>query len=423
MYSLAFSILFVSFIILTLLVRFWLASRQLRHVLAHRSAVPAEFAEKIPLAAHQKAADYTIARTKYGLLTLMINTLVLIGFTLLGGLQWLSLQIFQITGPGMVYQLALLAGFALISGLIDLPFDYYKQFGLEQRFGFNKMSKGLFFGDLIKGSLLGAAIGLPLAWVVLTLMNQTGDLWWLYTWVVWSAFQLLMMVLFPTVIAPMFNKFTPLQDQSLKARIEGLMTRVGFASKGLFVMDGSKRSAHGNAYFSGFGANKRIVFFDTLLARLQPQEIEAVLAHELGHFKLKHIIKRIAMMFVISLGFLALLGYLKTQPWFYDGLGVNPVLLPGQANDAMALLLFMLALPVFTFLFNPLTSLGSRKHEFEADAFAAQHTDARDLVSALVKMYEDNASTLTPDPLHSAFYDSHPPASVRIRQLNLAATA
>jgi STE24 endopeptidase len=422
MYSLAFSILFVSFIILTLLVRFWLASRQLRHVLAHRSAVPAEFAEKIPLAAHQKAADYTIARTQYGLLTLMVNTVVLVGFTLLGGLQWLSLQIFQATGPGMVYQLALLAAFALISGLIDLPFDYYKQFGLEQRFCFNKMSKGLFFGDLIKGSLLAAAIGLPLAWVVLTLMNQTGDLWWLYTWVVWSGFQLLMMVLFPTVIAPLFNKFTPLEDQSLKARIEGLMTRVGFASKGLFVMDGSKRSAHGNAYFSGFGANKRIVFFDTLLSRLQPQEIEAVLAHELGHFKLKHIIKRISMMFAISLGFLALLGYLKTQPWFYDGLGVNPLLLPGQCNDAMALLLFMLVLPVFTFLFNPLTSLGSRKHEFEADAFAAQHTDARDLVSALVKMYEDNASTLTPDPLHSAFYDSHPPASVRIRQLNLAAS-
>jgi len=422
MYSLAFSILFVSFIILTLLVRFWLASRQLRHVLAHRSAVPTEFAEKIPLAAHQKAADYTIARTQYGLLTLMVNTVVLVGFTLLGGLQWLSLQIFQATGPGMVYQLVLLVAFALISGLIDLPFDYYKQFGLEQRFGFNKMSKGLFFGDLIKGSALAAAIGLPLAWVVLTLMNKTGDLWWLYTWVVWSGFQLLMMVLFPTVIAPLFNKFTPLEDQSLKARIEGLMTRVGFASKGLFVMDGSKRSAHGNAYFSGFGANKRIVFFDTLLSRLQPQEIEAVLAHELGHFKLKHIIKRITMMFAISLGFLALLGYLKTQPWFYDGLGVNPLLLPGQGNDAMALLLFMLVLPVFTFLFNPLTSLGSRKHEFEADAFAAQHTDARDLVSALVKMYEDNASTLTPDPLHSAFYDSHPPASVRIRQLNLAAS-
>jgi STE24 endopeptidase len=421
MYSLAFSILFVSFIILTLLVRFWLASRHIRHVLTHRGAVPAEFAEKIPLAAHQKAADYTIARTKFGLLTLLVNTLVLIGFTLLGGLQWLSLQLFQVTGAGMGYQLALLAAFTLISGAIDLPFDYYKQFKLEQRFGFNKMSKGLFFADMIKGSLLAAAIGLPLAWVVLTLMDRAGDLWWLYTWVVWSGFQLLMMVLYPTVIAPLFNKFMPLEDQSLKARIEGLMQRVGFASKGLFVMDGSKRSAHGNAYFSGFGAAKRIVFFDTLLARLQPQEIEAVLAHELGHFKLKHIVKRIAMMFAISLGFLALLGYLKTQPWFFDGLGVNPVLLPGQGNDAMALLLFMLVLPVFTFLLNPLTSIGSRKHEFEADAFAAKHTDARDLVSALVKMYEDNASTLTPDPLHSAFYDSHPPASVRIRQLNLAA--
>ena len=321
----------------------------------------------------------------------------------------------------MTYQLALLAAFALISGIIDLPFDYYKQFGMEQRFGFNKMSRGLFFADIAKGALLAVVIGLPLVWVMLTLMEKSGDLWWFYAWLVWSGFQLLMMVLFPTVIAPMFNKFTPLEDQSLKSRIEGLMKRVGFASKGLFVMDGSKRSAHGNAYFSGFGANKRIVFFDTLLSRLQPQEIEAVLAHELGHFKLKHIIKRIVMMFAISLGFLALLGYLKNQVWFYTGLGVDPLLLPGQGNDAMALLLFMLALPVFTFLFGPLTSISSRKHEFEADAFAAKHTDSRDLVSALVKMYEDNASTLTPDPLHSAFYDTHPPASVRIRHLNAAA--
>ncbi len=421
MYSLAFSILFVSFIILTLIVRFWLASRHIRHVLAHRSAVPAEFAEKIPLAAHQKAADYTVARTKFGLFTLLVNTVVLVGFTLLGGLQWLSVEIFKLTGPGMVYQLALLGAFALISGIIDLPFDYYKQFGLEQRFGFNKMTPGLFFADMLKGLLLGAAIGLPLVWVMLTLMEKSGKLWWLYAWLVWSGFQLLMMVLFPTVIAPLFNKFTPLEDQSLKARIEGLMRRVGFASKGLFVMDGSKRSAHGNAYFSGFGANKRIVFFDTLLSRLQPQEIEAVLAHELGHFKLKHIIKRIGMMFALSLAFLALLGYLKNQLWFYTGLGVDPLLLPGQGNDAMVLLLFMLVLPVFTFLFGPLTSISSRKHEFEADAFAAQHTDARDLVSALVKMYEDNASTLTPDPLHSAFYDSHPPASVRIRHLHAAA--
>ena len=421
MYSLAFSILFVSFLVLTLLLRFWLASRHIRHVLAHRAAVPAEFAAKIPLAAHQKAADYTVARTKFGLLALLVNSVVLVGFTLLGGLQWLSQAVFQQTGPGMAYQLGLLAAFAAISGLVDLPFDYYKQFGMEQRFGFNKMSRRLFFTDMAKGLVVGTAIGLPLVWVVLTLMDKSGGLWWFYTWLVWSGFQLLMMVLYPTVLAPLFNKFTPLADESLKARIEGLMTRVGFASKGLFVMDGSKRSAHGNAYFSGFGANKRIVFFDTLLARLAPQEIEAVLAHELGHFKLKHIVKRIAVMFAISLAFLALLGYLKNQLWFYTGLGVDPLILPGQNNDAMALLLFMLVLPVFTFLLGPLTSLSSRKHEFEADAFAAQHTDAADLVSALVKMYEDNASTLTPDPLHSAFYDSHPPASVRIRQLRLAA--
>jgi STE24 endopeptidase len=423
MYSLAFSILFVSFIILTLLVRFWLASRHIRHVLAHRAAVPLEFAEKIRLAAHQKAADYTIARTKFGLLTLLVDTLVLVSFTLLGGLQWLSLQIFALTGPGMLHQIALVGAYSVIAGAISLPFDYYRQFGLEQRFGFNKMSKGLFFKDLVMWTGVGIALGLPLLWVVLTLMARAGDLWWLYTWMVWTGFQLLMMVLAPNLILPLFNKFTPLTDESLKTRIEALVARVGFASRGLFVMDGSKRSAHGNAYFSGFGASKRIVFFDTLLARLQPQEIEAVLAHELGHFKLKHIVKRLTAIFAVSLGFLALLGYLKTQPWFYDGLGVNPVLLPGQSNDAMVLLLFMLVLPVFTFLFGPLTSLSSRKHEFEADAFAAQHTDARDLVSALVKMYEDNASTLTPDPLHSAFYDSHPPASVRIRQLKLAAQA
>ena len=421
MYSLGFSILFVAFLILTVIVRAWLAARQLRHVLRHRAVVPPEFAEKIPLAAHQKAADYTVAKTKFGLLTLIFNSVVLIGFTLLGGLQWLSISVFQLTGPGMPYQIGLLVAFTAITGLIDLPFDYYKQFVLEQRFGFNQMSRALFFVDMGKGLLLGAAIGLPLIWVVLTLMDRSGGLWWLYTWLVWSGFQLLMMVLFPSVIAPLFNKFTPLADAALKARIEGLMQRVGFASKGLFVMDGSKRSAHGNAYFSGFGANKRIVFFDTLLARLVPQEIEAVLAHELGHFKLKHIVKRIGMLFAISLAGLALLGYLKNQLWFYSGLGVDPLLLPGQSSDALALILFVLVLPVFTFLLGPLMSLSSRKHEFEADAFAARHTDARDLVAALVKMYEDNASTLTPDPLHSAFYDSHPPASVRIRHLKQVA--
>jgi len=415
MYSLAFSVLFVSFLILTIIVRFWLASRHIRHILAHRSAVPSEFAGKIPLAAHQKAADYTIAKTKFGVVLLLVHAVVLIGFTLMGGLQWLSTAVFELTGVGMTYQISLIMAFALVSSLIDLPFDYYKQFILEQRFGFNKMSVRLFFADMLKNTLIGAVIGLPLLWVVLVLMEKSGSLWWLYTWLVWSGFQLLMLVLYPTVIAPLFNKFTPLTDENLVQRIESLMHRVGFAAKGLFVMDGSKRSAHGNAYFSGFGTAKRIVFFDTLLSRLAPEEIEAVLAHELGHFKLKHVVKRIALMFLVSLGFLALLGYLKTQPWFYIGLGVDPMLLAG--TDAMALILFMLALPVFTFLLSPLTSITSRKHEFEADAFAAKHTRSQDLVSALVKLYEDNASTLTPDPLHSAFYDSHPPASVRISKL------
>lgn len=415
MSSLGFSVLFVTFLVVTLIVRFWLDSRHIRHVLTHRRAVPTEFAEKIPLNAHQKAADYTVAKTRFGMLTLAANTAVLIGLTLLGGLQALSVMLYKLTGPGMTYQLALLASFALISALVELPFDYYRQFVLEEKFGFNKMTVRLFITDLIKNAVVGIVIGLPLIWVILTLMEKSGALWWLYAWIVWSAFQLLMLVLYPTVIAPLFNKFTPLQDDSLRSRIEALMQRVGFASKGLFVMDGSKRSAHGNAYFSGFGAAKRIVFFDTLLARLGPQEIEAVLAHELGHFKLKHVLKRIALMFALSLGFLALLGYLKNQVWFFTGLGVDPMLLGN--NDAMALILFMLVLPVFTFLFSPLASLTSRKHEFEADAFAAKYTNAQDLVSALVKLYEDNASTLTPDPVHSAFYDSHPPASVRIHHL------
>ena len=418
MLSSAFSVLFVVFLLLTLGLRYWLARRHIRHVLAHRAQVPAEFAAKIPLSAHQKAADYTVAKTRFGLWAALWNTLVLTGFTLLGGLQALSTALLHATGPGMVHQILLIVAFAIVSGALDLPFSYYRQFVLEERFGFNKMSVGLWIADAVKGGLVGAAIGLPLLWVVLTLMDKTGALWWLYAWLVWSGFQLLMMVLYPTVIAPLFNKFTPLTDDKLKDRIEGLMTRVGFAAKGLFVMDGSKRSAHGNAYFSGFGSNKRIVFFDTLLSRLAPEEIEAVLAHELGHFKLKHIIKRIGVLFALSLAFLALLGWLKTQVWFYTGLGVLPLL--GQSNDAMALLLFSLVLPVFTFPFSPLTSITSRKHEFEADAFAANHSDARDLVSALVKMYEDNASTLTPDPLHSAFYDSHPPASVRIRHLRVA---
>jgi STE24 endopeptidase len=419
MSSLGFSVLFVVFFALTLGLRFWLANRHVRHVLRHRASVPAEFAPKVPLAAHQKAADYTVAKTRLGLVSLLWGGVVLIGFTLLGGLQALSLALLPVTGPGMLHQMVLVVAFAILSGVLDLPLDWYRQFVLEQRFGFNKMTPGLWFADMAKGALVGAVIGLPLLWVILALMEQSGDLWWLWAWCVWSGFQLLMMVLYPTVIAPMFNKFTPLDDASLKARIEALMARVGFASKGLFVMDGSKRSAHGNAYFSGFGSNKRIVFFDTLLSRLDPHEIEAVLAHELGHFKLRHIIKRIVVLFALSLGFLALLGYLKTQAWFYTGLGVLPMM--NASNDGMALILFALVLPIFTFVLSPLNSISSRKHEFEADAFAAKHTDGSHLVSALVKMYEDNASTLTPDPLYSSFYDSHPPASVRVKHLTMAA--
>lgn len=419
MSSFAFSVLFVVFLLLTLSLRTWLAARHIRHIARHRASVPAEFAPKVPLAAHQKAADYTVAKTRLGLIGTLWGAIVLIGFTLMGGLQLLSLAILPFTGPGLMHQLVLVVAFAVIASVLDLPLDWYRQFVLEQRFGFNKMTPGLWWGDLIKSTFVGALIGLPLLWVVLKLMEASGQLWWLYTWFVWSGFQLLMIAFYPTVIAPLFNKFTPLADISLKARIDGLMTRVGFASRGLFVMDGSKRSAHGNAYFSGFGRAKRIVFFDTLLSRLEPQEIEAVLAHELGHFKLRHIVKRVATMFAISLAFLALLGYLKGQAWFYTGLGVLPFM--NASNDGMALILFILVLPVFTFVLAPLSSITSRKHEFEADAFAAQHTDHRDLVSALVKMYEDNASTLTPDPLHSAFYDSHPPASVRVKRLTMAA--
>jgi len=411
----SFSLLFAAFLLTTLGVKLWLSSRHIRHIAQHRNAVPQQFAHKIPLAAHQKAADYTIAKTRLKIVLLVVNAVVLLGFTLLGGLQWLSVALFNAAGSGMVYQLALIAAVTVIGSVIDLPFEYYKQFRLEEKFGFNKMTLGLFFSDMLKHTLVGAAIGLPLIWVTLTLMEKAGALWWLYAWLIWCGFQIFMLGFYQNLIAPLFNKFTPLQDESLRSRIEGLMQRVGFASKGLFVMDGSRRSAHGNAYFSGFGAAKRIVFFDTLLSRLAPNEIEAVLAHELGHFKLNHVVKRIAVMFVISLGLLALLGYLKNQVWFYQGLGVEPMM--AASNDAMALILFMFALPVFVFLFSPVLSISSRKNEFEAEAFAAKQSNSQDLISALVKLYEDNASTLTPDPLHSAFYDSHPPASIRVEKL------
>jgi len=409
------TVLFAVAVVAMVCTKLWLASRQIRFVAAHREQVPGQFAATIALTAHQRAADYTVERTRLTMIEIVVSAAVLIGLTLLGGVQALDLAISDWLGRGYVGQIALIAAVIAITSVIDLPFDYYRQFGIEQRFGFNRMGKGIFFADRIKGVLLGAAFGLPLLFVVLWLMNQAGSLWWLWTWVVWVVFQLLVLVLYPSFIAPIFNKFEPLKDEALKSRIEALMKRCGFAAKGLFVMDGSRRSAHGNAYFTGFGAAKRIVFFDTLLARLSGSEIEAVLAHELGHFKRRHVIKRMIVIFAVSLVMLALLGWLMQCVWFYEGLGVRPSLLGG--NSGLALVLFFLALPVFLFFVTPLSSLSSRKHEFEADAFAATQTDAQDLVNALVKLYEDNASTLTPDPLYTAFYYSHPPASQRIDRL------
>ncbi|WP_206999519.1 M48 family metallopeptidase [Trinickia mobilis] len=415
MSTLTFTVLFAAAVLAMVGTKLWLASRQIRFVAAHRGRVPEQFAGTVALAAHQRAADYTIERTRLTMLEVIVSAAVLIGLTLLGGVEAINGLISNWLANGFLGQIALVAVVVAITSAIDLPFDYYRQFVVEERFGFNRMTKRIFFTDLVKGILLGAALGLPLLFVVLWLMNQAGSLWWLWAWVVLVAFQMLVLVLYPTFIAPLFNKFEPLTDDALKSRIEALMKRCGFAAKGLFVMDGSRRSAHGNAYFTGFGAAKRIVFFDTLLARLSGSEIEAVLAHELGHFKRRHVIKRMIVTFAISLVMLALLGWLTQRVWFYEGLGVRPSMT--GSNSGLALVLFFLALPVFMFFVTPLGSLSSRKHEFEADAFAASQTGAQDLVNALVKLYEDNASTLTPDPLYTAFYYSHPPASQRIDRL------
>jgi len=402
-------------------VRFWLATRQIRYVAGHRAAVPPAFAQKVTLPAHQKAADYTIAKARFGMVEIAFAAVVLLGWTLLGGLHALNQALLGWLGPGMTQQLALLAAFAAISGAIDLPFSLYQTFVIEERFGFNKMTLKLWLADLAKGIVLGAAIGLPIAWVILWLMGAAGPGWWLWAWAVWMGFNLLLLVIYPTFIAPLFNKFKPLEDETLKARVTELMRRCGFAAKGLFVMDGSKRSAHANAYFTGFGAAKRVVFYDTLLAKLSPGEVDAVLAHELGHFKYRHITKRIVLMFALSLAGFALLGWLATRLWFYTGLGVQPNL--DGPNDALALLLFMLAVPVFSFFISPLMARFSRKHEFEADAFAASQTSGADLGTALLKLYEDNASTLTPDPVYVKFYYSHPPASERLARLGAGAAA
>ncbi|BCQ51927.1 M48 family metallopeptidase [Burkholderia gladioli] len=410
-----FTLLFAAAILAMVGTKLWLATRQIRFVAAHRGAVPAQFRDTIPLTAHQRAADYTVARTRLTMLQIVASTVLLIALTLFGGVGAIDHALRGWLGGGYGQQILLISAVLLITSAVEIPFDYVRQFGIEGRFGFNRMTRKLFFADLARNTAVGALLGLPLLFVVLWLMNRAGPLWWLWTWIVWVAFQMLVLVLYPSFIAPLFNKFEPLGDEALRTRIEGLMKRCGFAAKGLFVMDGSRRSAHGNAYFTGFGAAKRIVFFDTLLARLSGSEIEAVLAHELGHFKRRHIVKRMLVTFVLSLALLALLGWLAGRTWFYTGLGALPSM--AGSNAGLALTLFFLAVPVFLFFVTPLSSMSSRKHEFEADAFAASQTDRQDLVNALVKLYEDNASTLTPDPVYTAFYYSHPPASQRIDRL------
>ena len=420
MQSLWLSVTFAAALLVSVALKFWLATRQMRHVAAHRAAVPAAFAATVPLAAHQKAADYTLVRSRFALLSLALGSAVLLGWTLLGGLDVLNTVVRDAVQPrfgSMAYQLALLVAFVLIGGLLDAPLEIYNTFRIEQRFGFNRMTWRLYLVDVAKGLLIGAAIGLPLAVLVLWLMASAGAWWWLAAWLAWVAFQLLMLVIYPTIIAPLFNKFEPLPDESLKQRVHALMARCGFAAKGLFVMDGSRRSAHANAYFTGLGAAKRVVFFDTLLARLTAGEVEAVLAHELGHFKLRHVPKRMVTIFAASLAALALLGWLSQQQWFYTGLGVTPNL--GAPNDALALLLFLLALPPFGFMLMPLAARVSRRHEFEADAYACAHASGRDLANALLKLHEDNAGTLTPDPVYVAFYYSHPAASERLAALRM----
>jgi len=406
---------FCALLLLGLATRFWLASRQVRHVALHRHRVPLPFAATISLAAHQKAADYTMAKLRLGLIDTATAAAILVGWTLLGGLNWLNQTLMEWMGPGMAQQLALLAAFAAVGGLLELPLAWYRVFRLEERFDFNRMTLKLWLTDGFKGVLVAATIGLPVAALVLWLMDAAGPLWWLWAWGAWMGFNLLLLVLYPTVIAPLFNQFKPLEDESLKERIQALMQRCGFSANGLFVMDGSKRSAHGNAYFTGFGPAKRVVFFDTLLKQLSPAEIDAVLAHELGHFRHRHIRQRMLLMFAISLLGFALLGWLSAQVWFYTGLGVTPSLV--ASNSAVALILFLSVVPLVTFFVTPLMSSLSRRHEFQADAFAMQHADGRDLARALLKLYQDNASTLTPDPVFVKFYYSHPPASERLARL------
>lgn len=416
-----FTALFITFLLTDVVLRLWLASRQIRHVMHRRGQVPDVFAERIGLRSHQRAADYTVAKMRLTMVERVVEAAVLVGFTLMGGLQFIDMRLGYLFENEMLRQLALLGSVFAIMGVIGLPFAVYNKFRLEQRFGFNRVTPRLFVMDAIKTLFLSLLFGTPLAAAVLWLMGNAGPAWVWWAWGTWVAFNILLLWLFPTVIAPMFNKFTPLENPEISERIHRLMQRCGFSVKGLFVMDGSRRSAHGNAYFTGFGNARRIVFFDTLLARLDGDEIEAVLAHELGHFKHRHILRRMVLSFGASLVFFLALGWVSGQVWFYDGLGVTPQL--GRPNDALALILFFLVVPVFTFWVTPLAAWLSRRDEFEADRYAARQASAPALVSALVKLYDDNAATLTPDPVHSAFYDSHPPALQRIQHLQHVAAS
>ncbi len=413
--SFAMTLTLAGILVANLLTKLWLNSRQVRHVARHRDQVPAAFADTIGLDAHQKAADYTLAKARVNLVDLALDAFTLVGWTLLGGLDALNQLTLNWLDEGMSQQVALVVGFALIGGLIGLPLSLYQTFGIEQRFGFNHTTPKLWLSDVLKGLLVGMVLGLPILWLVLWLMQAGGPLWWIYTWAALVLYQLFVMWIAPNVIMPLFNKFTPLEDATLKARVTALMQRAGFTAKGFFVMDGSRRSAHSNAFFTGFGAAKRVVFFDTLLAQLNGDEMEAVLAHELGHFKHRHILKMMATSFATSLAGLALLGWISQQIWFYTGLGVMPNL--DGNNSALALLLFMLVLPLFTFFVSPLSARRSRQFEFEADAYAVAHSEGKALASALLKLYQDNASTLTPDPWYVAFYYSHPPASQRLARM------
>jgi STE24 endopeptidase len=416
--TLTLTYLLVTALVTNVLLKLWLNARQVRHVASLRAEVPETFATQISLADHQKAADYTLAKAKVSQIDILLDAAILLGWTLLGGLSALNALVLEFMAPGLWQQVVLVLCFTLVGALLDLPLSLYQTFVLEQKFGFNKMTWALWLTDSVKGLMLGLLLGVPLIALVLWLMQAGGVYWWFWTWCALVFWQLFLMAIAPNVIMPLFNKFTPLEDEALKSRVNGLMQRAGFTAKGFFVMDGSKRSAHSNAFFTGFGASKRVVFFDTLLKQLTPSEMEAVLAHELGHFKHRHIFKMMLTSFALSLLGLAVLGFASQQIWFYTGLGVMPNLM--GSHEAVALLLFMLVVPVFTFLLAPLSSWRSRIQEYEADAYAVSQTPAADLSSALLKLYQDNASTLTPDPLYVMFYYSHPPASLRLTRMQHA---